>query len=207
MRTVTYGAAVSLDGYITGPDGAIDWLHMGRDVTEIMRTYWATIDTILMGRKTWEFAAGMGGGGGGDAAGTGGERGGEDIPMTGITTYVFSRTLPGLRRKGVRLVRDDAAAFVRALKEQPGKGICLMGGGELARSLLDAGLVDEVGLNIHPVLLGGGVPMFAAPGTRVRLELTGCRQLDGGCVYALYRVRPPVARAARRKRVAQARAH
>ena len=187
MRTVTYGAAVSLDGYFTGRDGAIDWLHMSRDVAEVMRGYWATVDAILMGRKTWEFAAAMGGGAEGGAT-------------RGITTYVFTRTLPEIARRGVQLVRDDAAAFVRALKAQPGKGICLMGGGELARALLDAGVVDEVGLNIHPVLLGGGVPMFAAPGTRVRLELAECRTMDGGCVYATYRVRPPAACAARRRR-------
>ena len=141
MRTVTYGAACSLDGFITGPDGAIDWLHMSRDVQALMRDYWATVDTILMGRKTWEFAQGMGGGP--DVGG-------------GITTYVFSRTLPEIARRGVQLVREDAGAFVRALKERPGKGICVMGGGELARALLDAGVVDEVGLNVHPVLLGGG---------------------------------------------------
>ena len=174
MRTVTYGAACSLDGFITGPDGAIDWLHMSRDVQALMRDYWATVDTILMGRKTWDFAAGMGGGP--DVGG-------------GIVTYVFSRTLPEIARPGVQLVRDDAGAFVRALKARPGKGICVMGGGELARALLDAGVVDEVGLNIHPVLLGGGVPMFPGPGDRVGLELAECRALDGGCAYVKYRVR------------------
>ena len=190
MRTVTYGAACSLDGYILGPDGAIDWIHMSPDVGEVMRRYWATVDTILMGRKTWEFAAGMGGGGGG---------GGK-----GITTYVFSRTLDEPRVRGVQLVRDDAGAFVRQLKEQPGQGICMMGGGELARSLFDAGVIDEVGVNIHPVLLGGGVPMFAVPGTRVALDLTECRAMDGGCVYATYRVRQPAPQPAktRRKRTA-----
>ena len=176
MRTVTYGAACSLDGFIAGPGGAIDWLQMSRDVQAIMRDYWATVDTILMGRKTWEFAEGMGSGEAPDVG-------------PGITTYVFSRTLPELARPGARLVRDDAGDFVRALKARPGKGICVMGGGELARALLDAGVVDEVGLNVHPVLLGGGVPMFPTPGTRVGLELAECRTLDGGCAYLKYRVR------------------
>lgn len=176
MRTVTYGAACSLDGFITGPDGSIDWLHFSRDVQEFMTTYWASIDTMLMGRKTYEFAMGQGGGGGGG--------------MKGITTYIFSRTLDHVGR-GANLVREDAGEFVRQLKEKPGKGICVMGGGELAQSLLAAGVIDEIGLNVHPVLLGSGVPFFRDPGRRISLELAESRVIDGGCVLSTYRVVAP----------------
>lgn len=174
MRTVLYGAACSLDGFITGPDGAIDWLHFSPDVQAIMREFWKDVDTILMGRKTWEVAAQQPGGGGG-----GGGR---------MHTYVFSRTLAPIKKKGVTLVKDDAAEFVRDLKERDGKRICLLGGGELAASLLSAGVVDEVGMNVHPILLGGGAQLFAPVAHRVPLRLTECRQLDGGCVYATYAV-------------------
>jgi dihydrofolate reductase len=174
MRKVTYGGACSLDGFLTGPDGALDWLHFSKDVQAIMAEYWRGIDTILMGRKTWEIAAASGGGGGG--------------PSRGITSYVFSRTLRDRPPAGVTLVSEDAGGFVRALKAKPGKGICLMGGGELAHSLLEAGVVDEVGLNIHPVLLGSGVPVFRASPHRTRLALVENRTLDGGCVMATYRV-------------------
>jgi dihydrofolate reductase len=176
MRTVLYGAACSLDGFIAGPGGSVDWLHFSKDVQEVMGRYWATIDTLLMGRKTWEFAA----------ANAPGEE--ADVPMTGIRTYVFSRTLRELRKPGVELVSTDPGAFVRDLKARPGKGICVMGGGELAASLFDAGVVDEVGLNVHPVLLGQGVPMFGVMKGRTTLELTGCRQIHGGCVLLDYRV-------------------
>ena len=64
-----------------------------------------------------------------------------------------------------------------------------MSGGNFATSLLQAGVIDEIGLNVHPVLLGAGVPAFLDPGARVKLELTECRQLDGGCVFVTYRVR------------------
>jgi len=175
MRTVTYGAACSLDGFIAGTDGEIDWLHSSRDVNEIMREYWKSIDTILMGRKTWDFAVSHGGGGGGGSS--------------KMKTYVFSRTLGSIDTKGAELVRDDAAAFVRDLKQRPGKGICLMGGGDFARSLFEVGVIDEVGLNVHPVLLGSGVPMFLDPCHRVALELVASRTIDGGCVYSMYRVR------------------
>src|SRR5687768_2018221 len=115
MRTVTYGGATSLDMFIAGPNGAVDWIVWSDDAQTIMADYWPTIDTILMGRKTYEFAAKGGGGG----------------EMPGITTYVFSRTLASA--PGATIVSEDAGGFVRALKSQPGKGICVMGGGELAR--------------------------------------------------------------------------
>jgi dihydrofolate reductase len=176
MRKVTYGAAVSLDGYITGPDNAIDWLHFSKDVTTLMGEYFKQVDTMLLGRKTYSAAEAMGGGG--DDSGQ----------FAGVETYVFSRTLKKLSNPGAHLVSDDAGAFVREMKRKKGKEICVMGGGELARSLFEAGVIDEVGLNIHPVLLGGGVPMFPPSATRVSLELLESRSIDGGCVYVTYRV-------------------
>jgi len=174
MRTVTYGAACSLDGFITAADGSIDWLHFSKDVQKSMTEYWATIDTVLMGRKTWEFAMAQGGGsGGGDSS---------------ISSYVFSRTLREVPA-GATLVSSDAGEFVRNLKTGPGKGICVLGGGELARSLFEAGVIDEVGLNVHPVLLGSGVPFFRDAGRRIALDLAESRTISGGCVLMTYRVR------------------
>ena len=175
MRTVTYAAACTLDGFIAGVDGSMDWLHFSRDAQEVLAEYWATVDAVLMGRRTWEVAVANGGA----AAATGGGR----------ATYVFSRTLPGIDQPGVELVRDDAGAFVRALRARPGGGICVMGGGALAASLLAADALDEVGLNVHPVLLGAGVPFLPDAGRRAALELTRSRTLDGGCVLLHYRVR------------------
>ena len=97
MRTVTYGAACSLDGFIAGPGGSLDWLHFSRDVQDFIGKYWATIDTILMGRKTWDGAPGGDGGG---------------ATTAGMRTYVFSRTLKEIARPGVELVREDAGEFV-----------------------------------------------------------------------------------------------
>lgn len=177
MRKVIYGGACSLDGFFAGKDGAIDWLHFSKDVEEIMRVSWSTTDTILLGRKTYEFS---------QAAGGGGE-------MPGVTidkTYVFSRTLTTVTGKNTELVAGDAGDFVRKLKAQPGKDIVVMSGGNLATSLLQEGVIDEIGLNVHPVLLGGGVPAFLDPGMRINLELTETRQLQGGCVLVNYRVKP-----------------
>ena len=105
MRTVTYGGACSLDGFITGPNEAIDWLVWSDDVAKIVGEYWKTIDTLVMGRKTWEFAKKSGGG---------------SAPMKGISSYVFSRTLKRIDDPGVTLVSTDAAQFVGDLKKARG---------------------------------------------------------------------------------------
>lgn len=175
MRTVTYGAACSLDGFIAPVDGSMDWMHFSGDVQEIMASYWATVDTVLMGRRTWEVAMAQGGG---------------DAPAEAPTlaTYIFSRTLHTITQPGATLVSSDAGEFVRQLKQQPGGDICVMGGGDFANSLFAAGVIDEVGLNIHPVMLGAGTPFFRDPGRRIQLALTDSRTIDGGCVIANYRV-------------------
>jgi dihydrofolate reductase len=176
MRKVIYGGACSLDGFFTDRDGSVDWLIYGKAVEEIMRQSWATTDTMLLGRKTWEWASKQPGPA-------------DDSAFAGIRSYVFSRTLKAIPDKKAQLVSGDAGAFVRKLKAEPGKDIIVMSGGNLAASLLEAGVVDEVGLNIHPVLLGAGTPAFLDAGKRINLELTETRQLDGGCVYVKYAIK------------------
>jgi dihydrofolate reductase len=184
MRIVTYGGAVSLDGFLAGADGSIDWLHFSKDVQDLMTKYWKDVDTILMGRKTYDFAVSSG-----REASTGKKRTKDKVRKEpAVRTYVFSRTLQSIDEPGVQLVKGDAVEFVRDLKRRQGKGICLMGGGELAQSLLEAGLVDRIGLNVHPILLGSGVPTFRDPGHRLKLTLAECRPLDGGCVLLNYSV-------------------
>ena len=183
MRTVTYGGAVSLDGFLAAADGAIDWLHFSKDVQQVMQDYWNGIDTVLMGRKTYEVAMAQG-----RAAAKNSRKVPRGAKKSAIRSYVFSRTLRSVDDPGTELVTGDAAEFVRDLKRRPGKAICLMGGGELAQSLLAAGLVDQIGLNIHPILLGSGIPTFRDPAHRINLTLTECRQLEGGCILACYTV-------------------
>jgi dihydrofolate reductase len=75
------------------------------------------------------------------------------------------------------------------LKKADGKDICVMGGGELARSLFEADLIDEIGFNIHPVLLGSGIPLFHELKRQIDLELLECKRFKNGCVYVSYRVK------------------
>jgi dihydrofolate reductase len=174
MRKVTFGGANSLDNYIARPDHAVDWLLWGKEAAKVMADYWKTIDTILMGRKTYEVALRSGQGGKGDSR---------------IKTYVFSRSLPEGSDRSLTITRQDPAEFLRDLKQQDGKDICLMGGGELARPLFEAGLIDEIGFNIHPVLLGSGIPLFHPMCRQIDLELLECRPFKNGCVYVTYRVK------------------
>jgi dihydrofolate reductase len=187
IRTITYGGAVSLDGFLAGTDGAIDWLHFSRDVQEVMTSYWKDVDTILMGRKTYEVSVVQNRA----AAEKAKKNDSGKTKEPTMRTYVFSRTIESIDTPGVELISTDAAEFVLHLKQRPGKQICLMGGGELAQSLFAADLIDQVGLNIHPILLGSGIPTFRDPGHRLRLALTECRTLAGGCILANYKVLYP----------------
>ena len=173
MRKVTYGGAVSLDGFLAGPGEAIDWLRWSEDSAKIAAESFRGVDAMLMGRKTFEIGQRMGGG----------------PVMKGVTTYVFSRTLDSLPEGAGVLVREEAADFVRRLKAEPGGGIIVMGGGELGSALIEAGLVDEIGLSVHPVLLGGGTPAFTALRRRVEIELIEARPIARECVLLRYRLK------------------
>jgi dihydrofolate reductase len=160
MRKVVYGGAMSLDGYIAGPHGEFDWIVMDPEIdfTAMM----ARFDTFLIGRKTYEVM----------------RRAAEAAPPSpGIRNLVFSRTLRPEDCPGASLY-PDAVPVVADLRHQPGKDIALFGGGELFRSLLAAGLVDEVGFSLIPVLLGGGIPLLPSPADRARLRLKTCRRYE-----------------------------
>jgi len=109
-----------------------------------------------------------------------------------MKNYVFSRTLKEIADPHLQLIAGDAVPFVRDLKQRTGSGIWLMGGGALATSLLAAGLVDRIRLNVHPILLGSGVPTFRDAGMLVELKRTECRPMDGGCILAQYDVVRPM---------------
>ena len=153
MRRVIFGGAMSLDGYIAGPNGEYDWIVMDPDIDFAGMN--ARFDTFLIGRKTFEAMMRMGSG---------------VKPAPGTENIVFSRTLKPGEHPHVR-VSADAERVVTGLRKKPGKDIALFGGGELFRSLLAAGLVDRVEVSLIPVLLGGGIPLLPSPATRAALKL------------------------------------
>lgn len=184
MRKVTLGLANSLDNYIARKDGGYDWLHWSKEVAEISAKFMKTVDALVIGRKTYEVML---------------EAGQASYP--GPRNYVFTRskkkvaalqkTLAARKKaeQNLELVSSDAAKFVRKLKRGKGKGIVVFGGGELAKSLFEADLIDEVVLNIHPVLLGSGIPLFHEMKRQIDLDLIECKVLKGGYLAVSYRVK------------------
>ena len=143
MRKIVLGLGISLDGYIARPDGAVDFLFMPKDYS--MAPFFATIDTAIMGRKTYEVGLKMSGG---------------KFQSYGMDCYVFSRSMPPGQRGGVTFVNEPLKSFVENLRSRPGKNIWHMGGGELAREFLKDDLVDELYIGVVPILIGQGIPLF-----------------------------------------------
>jgi dihydrofolate reductase len=172
MRLVRYNVAASLDGYVAGPHGSFDWIP--DDPTVDFSRIFARIDTVLLGRKSYEVAKAMGG---------------EPAWTPDTRVFVFSSLLSPEAHPDVTVVPDHAVDRVRALREEPGDGeIWLFGGGELFRTLLEGGQVDRVEVTIVPVLLGSGTPLLAPRAPQTQLALIASHEYPSGMVSLTYEV-------------------
>ena len=169
MRSLCYSVAMSLDGFIAGPKGEYDWIV--DDSTLDMAALFSRFDTLLMGRRTFDLARSQG----------------SLLESMRMRVVVVSSTLEPAQYKDVTILSSGVAQAVAALKAEPGKDIWLFGGGVLFRSLLDAGLVDEVQVAVIPVLLGSGVPLIPE-GRRCSLHLDESKIYPSGIVLLSYSV-------------------
>jgi dihydrofolate reductase len=169
MRKVILQLAVSLDGYIEGPNGEYDWCFTDQDYG--MKEFYTRIDSMFIGRKSYELMMTM-----------------DESVMPGfpkLTEYVFSTTLQEVK-PGAILIRENMEAEVSRIKNEPGKDIWLFGGASLSSALLNHNLVDEMILAVHPILLGQGKPLAADIKRRIPLTLTGSKVYTSGLVMLNY---------------------
>lgn len=174
MRKLVLGLAVSLDGFIEGPNGEYDWCFTDQDYG--MTDFLKRIDAIFYGRKSYEMMM---------SAET--PEGGNPWDWKGIKSYVFSNTLKN-EGKDFELVSGDVVKKVKEIKSMKGKDIWLFGGASLTSSLLNAGLVDELGMAVHPILLGQGKPLFSGIEKRIKTKLIDAKTYSTGLVYLSYDV-------------------
>ena len=174
-RNILVHIATSADGYIARPDGDLEWLTSRPKPEGFygMSAFIRTIDTKLLGRKTYEMSVRMG------------------ATFDSKTRYVVfsSHASPANATSGVEFVNGPIGPFVSRLREQPGKDIWLMGGGELIASFLDEQAIDEFVITMVPVFIGDGIPLIARRYRHVPLDLHSIKRFEDGVVQLRYRLR------------------
>lgn len=170
-RRIHLYIASSLDGYIAGPGESIDWLFTDADYgyTEFI----ASIDTIVMGRKSYELALNLG-----------------DWPYPGgKESVVFTRNSQPPSDSRVRFTSRSPREEIDEIRARPGGDIWLLGGGELVKSFLEEGLVDTLQLGLHPTVLGGGIPLFPLGTPHTDFQLISAEPWPSGLVMLNYEVK------------------
>lgn len=168
MRKVVLRLAVSLDGFVEGPDGEYDWCIPNPEFD--FNKFFNRFDAIFVGRKTYQMSSEM-------------EGGPPGFPK--FKEYIFSTTLDKVK-DGATLIKGNTKIEVEKIKKEKGKDIWLFGGAGLATSLLNVGLIDELSLAVYPVLLGGGKPLFSNIKDRIKLTLLKTKTYSTGVVSLTY---------------------
>jgi len=168
VRRVRLFIAASLDGYIAGPKGGIDWLFHDQDYG--YTDFLTSVDTVLMGRRSYEASLRLG-----------------EWPRR-LGLWVFTRNPEAFDHPRFHFTDAKPAQVVARIRKARGKDLWLLGGGALVGAFLDAGLVDQIVIAIHPLVLGRGIPLFPEGTRRTALRLTGSRAYESGLVMLTYAV-------------------
>src|SRR5437588_13078286 len=182
MRKIIVSLATSADGFIARKDGGVDWLDRPRPKGNYdMGEFWKSIDTILLGRKTYDFVVQF-------------VKEGKSVPNMGdIKHYVFSRKPPKKVLFGFEFVKEPIKKFAKRIRSQKGKDVWMMGGGGIIASFLDAGEIDEFIIHVIPTLIGEGIPLIAPRHRTIPLKLISVKKFSDGVVrlhYAVSEARP-----------------
>lgn len=170
MRKIIAYIAISADGFIARPDGDVAWLDRPTTAGDYgMGDFYKSIDTVVMGRKTYDIALKFG-----------------QKSYPGKKNYIFSRNHPAGRTLDVEFVRDGADEFARRLRSVRGKNIWLVGGAELIAEFLDAEQIDEFIMHVIPTLIGEGIPLVHPRRRSVPLALVACKAYPDGVVQLHY---------------------
>jgi dihydrofolate reductase len=178
-RKIIVFIATSADGYIARPDGDVEWLNrLPRTADSGMRAFYSTIDTILWGRRTYDWVLNYY------------KKKGKKSGMfdTKLANYVFSRKPPKSKVPGVEFVSETVKEFAERVRARPGKHIWMMGGAELIASFLDAGEIDEFDIHVIPTFIGEGIPLVAPRHRDVPLRLRSARKYPEGVVRLRYEI-------------------
>jgi dihydrofolate reductase len=179
QRKIIVYIATSADGYIARPDGDVEWLNRRSATVDYgMTRFYPTIDTILWGRKTYDWLL---------AYYRKKRRKGAMFDAN-LANYVFSRRPPKRAAPAVEFVSEPVKAFAQRLRATPGKHIWMMGGGGLIGSFLDAGEIDEFDIHVIPTLIGEGIPLIEPRHRDVPLRLQSARKYSDGVVRLRYQV-------------------
>lgn len=166
-RRVRLFIATSLDGYIAGPGESLDWLFGDADYG--YDAFIADVDTLAMGRRTYEVVRSAG-----------------EWPYAGLATWVFTTRERPPHDSNVTFTAKSPAEWLAGVEAAPGKDVWVVGGGGLIRGFLDARLVDEMTVAVHPVVLGGGIPLFPPGSGRHKLRLSHVHSYPSGLVSSTY---------------------
>jgi dihydrofolate reductase len=180
MRKIILDLAVTLDGFIEGPTGEIDWCIMDDEVGKYFQEFRASIDTVLYGRTSYQ----QFGNHQPDANSP------QDVidfyrDINQMKKYVFSRTLDSATGDAT-LIKDNIAEEVDKIKQQPGKDIWLFGGASLITTFVNLDLIDEYRLGVHPMVLAGGKPLFQNIEHRVELKFIKAVPYTSGMIALYY---------------------
>ena len=172
MRKIIAYLATSADGFIARPNGAVDWLDRKEPPGGYgMTSFYRSVDTVIMGRKTWEM----------------GRRLGQPL-YPGKVNYVLSRSRRRSTVEGIAFLRGSVGRVAAALRRTPGRNIWLVGGAEVFGAFLDAGQLDQLIVHVVPVLIGAGIPLLAPRHRAVPLRLLSSRRFSDGVVRLHYTV-------------------